>query len=754
MMTPNSYSRTHNNPVRAVASALAAATVSLLGLSSCSSNGPVDVSGAGKLAPITVGTVQDAPLLALLKQIERLPLERKKEHLLAYRAGAISGRAKQKSAYVLARLYRKSGTTEDTKLALPLFEEAAGLPALAARASFHAADCANFLGNQKQARLALEQVIKNSTVPLERASAHYALAQSCFRAGDQNSANFHWLETIKEAPDSQVAIGSKYYLGQNNLRAGHLNEALKLWREYLTACPDGRFGPQIATVLGALNPITTADQLLLAQVYYYHAAPDKALMAWNKAGDRTQWIKQAQCLYRLGKSSLAREALYNGIKTHPTDPDVVEAAKMLCKPICKEDATRVWQYVLVHCPAAADAALYNIAMRATGTAALESYSELVRKFPDSDYAPESSWWLLWNKIMKGNNAAALADATAGAQRYAKARAGARFHFWTGKLHERMKQQDAARAAYQRTADLYPKDYYGWRASARLEALAGGTDRGWSTNVADHVRIYSTKGSNWDWPEPPLLVSFDEIESTCGPAVSMLAQLRQWDECLELTAKETYPVLRSICLAKLGRPLEAINTMSGDLSGRPGETAAWQLSYPLLYGRIMSGEGALKKVDPLLAQALTREESRYNVDAVSLSNARGLMQLLPPTAYGVAKKLGVGIGGMRDMHRPEINLKLGIDYLSYTLSRFHGNAMLAVASYNGGPNAVASFTKKYSLVDQDSFIEQIPYTETRDYVRKVFGSYWNYEGIYGAKRARATISSKEHPQLATTGQLRP
>lgn len=705
-------------------------------------------------APNLTRTVQDAPLLALLKQIERLPLEKKKEQLRNFRSDSgVSTSAKQKSAYVLARLYRKSGTTEDTKTALPLFQEAAGLPALASRASFHASYCANFLGDEQQARQALEQAIKSSRIPSERASAHYALAQSFLRAGDQKSASLHWLETIAEAPQSQVAIGSKYYLGQSKYLAGHLDEALKLWREYLTDCPDGRYGPQIATVMSALNPSTAADQLLLAQVYYYHAAPDKALIAWNKAGDKTQWIKQAQCLYRLGKSTLAREALYNGIKSHPSDPDVAEAAKILCKPIPKEDATRVWQFVLVHCPAAADAALYNIAMRATETAALESYSELVRKYPDSEYAPESSWWLLWNKIMKGENAAALADATAGAQRYAKARAGARFHFWTGKLHERMKQPEAARTAYQKTAELYPKDYYGWRAEARLEALAGGKDRGWSTNVADHVQIYSAKGSNWDWPEPPSLVSFDDIESTCGPAVSMLAQLRQWDECLELTPKETYPVLRSLSLAKLGRPLEAINTMSRDLSGKPGESAAWQLSYPLLYGQIMSGEGSLKKVDPLLAQALTREESRYNVDAVSLSNARGLMQLLPPTAYGVAKKLGVGIGGMRDMHRPEINLKLGIDYLSYTLSRFHGNAMLAVASYNGGPNAVARFTKKYSLVDPDSFVEQIPYTETRDYVRKVFGSYWNYEGIYGDKRTTANIASKWRPQLATSNRAR-
>src|SRR5262249_53535381 len=104
-------------------------------------------------------------------------------------------------------------------------------------------------------------------------------------------------------------------------------------------------------------------------------------------------------------------------------------------------------------------------------------------------------------------------------------------------------------------------------------------------------------------------------------------------------------------------------------------------------------------------------------------------LMPSTAFGVAKKLKVPLSAVRDIHRPEINIKLGIDYLAYTISRFVGNAMLAVASYNAGPNGVAGFVKKYTLADPDMFVEQIPYLETRDYVRKVFSSYWNYKAIY-------------------------
>ena len=84
--------------------------------------------------------------------------------------------------------------------------------------------------------------------------------------------------------------------------------------------------------------------------------------------------------------------------------------------------------------------------------------------------------------------------------------------------------------------------------------------------------------------------------------------------------------------------------------------------------------------------------------------------------------------------------MGIDYLSYVLSRHNGNALYAVASYNGGPNAVAHWASKWGAGDTDVFVENIPFTETRDYVKKVFGSYWNYEAIYGPQDSRTTAAA--------------
>jgi soluble lytic murein transglycosylase len=110
--------------------------------------------------------------------------------------------------------------------------------------------------------------------------------------------------------------------------------------------------------------------------------------------------------------------------------------------------------------------------------------------------------------------------------------------------------------------------------------------------------------------------------------------------------------------------------------------------------------------------------------------------MPGTAYGVAKNLNIPIKNPNEFFAPSLNLKLGTKYFSYSLSRFQNNALYAVASYNGGAGAVKSWIAVQHHKgndDFDSFVENIPFRETRDYVRKVFGSYWNYLRVYGTAR---------------------
>lgn len=673
----------------------------------------------------------DPELKALFGKFDKLSYSERKKSLAEFQNSNASQTAKQKAAYAYARLLEKGGSADDLKVAIPLYKTASQFAPLWERSLLHTADCANTLGNEPLVRSSLSELEAESKDAKTRARAIYGLAQSYLRANEPDKAETEFLRVIKIGPSTQFATGSKYYLGQIAFLKKNSEEGLQFWREYLTKSPDGRFVREIlaSTNKDSAELLSPADHKLFADVYFKNGQMAKALEEWSKSQQTPPWYKYATALLRAGRVPEAKAAMMEGIAAHPTDPSVLDAAKLLARRGTKNEAIEVWKYVLEKCPSFGDSALFNLATRATESEALSYYSRLVNEFPESDYAPESSWWVLWDKIKAGT--AQPAELQKFASKYENAKSGSRFSYWVGKLEEKQKHKEAAIAAYQNTFQKYGHHYYGYRAQARLQALAGNKDPGWTTkletNLAHYPRVKNNGG--WSWPEPPQLLSYQKIKAESSPTVATLAEIEQWDECLELLPAGKLKELRALCLAKMNLPMEAINTVGPDLRGKPDGNLRWQISYPLLHADQISAEAQVKRVDPFLAQGLIREESRYNVQAISSSNAIGLMQLLPGTAMGVAKRLGVKVSGREDIHKPENNIKFGVDYLSYVLGRHDGNALFAVASYNGGPNAVAKWRTQLPTGDLDYFVESIPFLETRDYVRKVFGSYWNYETIY-------------------------
>ena len=122
------------------------------------------------------------------------------------------------------------------------------------------------------------------------------------------------------------------------------------------------------------------------------------------------------------------------------------------------------------------------------------------------------------------------------------------------------------------------------------------------------------------------------------------------------------------------------------------------------------------VDPLLVLGLMRQESHFRRGAISRVGATGLMQVMPRTASKIAHDLNE-IFAPDELHTPNTNLRYGIWYLSRLLRRFEGSWPLAVAAYNAGPMNVSSWYLRWEKNLLDDFVEQIPFTETRDYVKK-------------------------------------
>jgi soluble lytic murein transglycosylase len=141
-------------------------------------------------------------------------------------------------------------------------------------------------------------------------------------------------------------------------------------------------------------------------------------------------------------------------------------------------------------------------------------------------------------------------------------------------------------------------------------------------------------------------------------------------------------------------------------------------------------------------ALMRQESAFNPQAVSWAGARGLMQLMPATARGVARKLGLPFSRERLLADPSYNMTIGAAYFAEVLETFSGSYVLALASYNAGPGRVRRWLRangdfRRGEVDAVDWIEMIPAGETRDYVQRVLENVQVYRGLFDGGRIRVT-----------------
>jgi soluble lytic murein transglycosylase len=144
---------------------------------------------------------------------------------------------------------------------------------------------------------------------------------------------------------------------------------------------------------------------------------------------------------------------------------------------------------------------------------------------------------------------------------------------------------------------------------------------------------------------------------------------------------------------------------------------------------------LADVDMAAIYAITRTESRFQVDAVSSSGAQGLMQLMPATAKETARKIGVVYSPKKLTSDPEYNALLGSSYLATQLQTYSGSLLLAAAAYNAGAgNAnkwIAAFgDPRAANVDPVVWVELIPFQETRRYVQRVLANYLVYRARLG------------------------
>jgi hypothetical protein len=162
---------------------------------------------------------------------------------------------------------------------------------------------------------------------------------------------------------------------------------------------------------------------------------------------------------------------------------------------------------------------------------------------------------------------------------------------------------------------------------------------------------------------------------------------------------------------------------------PDALASWRQRYPLAYGPQVWRLCKELDLDPMMIFGLMRQESTYHPTIVSHAGAVGVMQIMPGTGAKVAVLSGYGSYSNDRLREPEVNIYFGIWYLSRLMARFDGQYPLAIGSYNGGPHNIGRWLRSKHGVGMEEFVEEIPFNETRDYVKKVVRNYGIYMAIH-------------------------
>lgn len=198
---------------------------------------------------------------------------------------------------------------------------------------------------------------------------------------------------------------------------------------------------------------------------------------------------------------------------------------------------------------------------------------------------------------------------------------------------------------------------------------------------------------------------------------------------------------AVLMRRAEEPLKKFQVLSGMFREHPEfiSKGTLEMLYPLYaFETIKDHE---EKIDPFLVLSLIRQESGFNERARSRAGARGLMQLLPGTARRMERV------SRHQLFEPKTNIRLGVKFLSRLLERYGGDAELALAAYNAGPEKVDEWKRRYPIENRLLFLDLLPFRETREYVASIVRNYYWYLRLYDKEALHARIQTGRRPSSA-------
>ncbi|TWH54116.1 soluble lytic murein transglycosylase [Dulcicalothrix desertica PCC 7102] len=518
--------------------------------------------------------------------------------------------------------------------------------------------------------------------------------------------------------------------------------------------------PGITEVLNKLvnDPTLKPEEYeILGTAFWENNEFGKASTAYSKAPRTARNLYRAGRGLQIGGEREQAAATYQAlIKEFPeaqeTGTALIRMAEITSN---KKDALPYLDAVVSKFPDKAGAALVKkieiLKSQNDGKGAETARKLLIDKFGNTEEAAEYRWKVALDKAKAKDFKAAWQWAEPIATNNPDSILAPRASFWVGKWASLLGKQNEAKQAYEYTVSNFPYSYYAWRSAGLLGLNVGNFNnvRDLKPQIVELVRPVPTAGSE----------TFKELYLLGQDRDAWLQWNTEFQNKMQPSINEQFT--EGLMQLARGENLKGIDTVS-TLEDRdaPEDLAQyqalkkqliyWQARYPFPYIDIIEKWSAQHKVNPLLVTAVMRQESRFEKKAKSTAGATGLMQVMPATAEFIAPQIKQDIKNIQ-LEKPEDNIMLGTWYLGHTHDQYKENSLLAIASYNAGPGNVSKWLTTLPKDDPDNFVENIPFDETKNYVRQVFGNYWNYLRLYNPEISQIVAKySAEHPKLPHEG----
>jgi len=386
--------------------------------------------------------------------------------------------------------------------------------------------------------------------------------------------------------------------------------------------------------------------------------------------------------------------------------------------------------------------------------ATETFRQLFALFPSGRRADRAAWKIGWEAYRTGEYAAAAKVFEEAAALHPRSDYRPSWLYWAARAHERAGSKQPANARLRLVFTDYQNTYYGRLAASRLRTR--GEPLLAYRSVAPRSRSSTSRSSGAGVPAadgdqndavrgveaqaaPPISPALPPTHATIRQllALGMYNDARRELEYAQKAWGPSPPVDATLAYVyyEQGDLRRAINQMKRAYphymaaGGERLPPEMLRVLFPLAYWDLIRQHSKANGLDPYIVAALISQESTFEPTAHSIANAWGLMQIVPATGRALARRVGIRRFSTAMLTQPAVNVRLGTLYFAARVRQF-GGAHHALASYNAGEHRVARWIEERPGLDQEEFIDDIPFPETQNYVKRILGTAEDYRLLYG------------------------